>query len=64
MKKVSVQLEFDKETTGTIRYKEVVPKGEEPVVVTVYIRKGPLKKHLGSPQSITLVLENPAGEDA
>lgn len=58
MKKVSIQLERDKETTGTWRYKEVVPKGEEAVVVTMYIRKGPLKKHLGAPQVITVTVEN------
>lgn len=63
MKKVSIQLERDKETTGTWRYKEEVPKGEEAVVVTMYIRKGPLKKLLDNPQAITVTIENPAAED-
>lgn len=58
MRKVSIQLEQDKETSGTWRYKEVVPKGEEPVVVTMYIRKGPLKRLLGNAKAVTVTIEN------
>ena len=35
----TLQFEFDKETPGTFRFKEIVPEDEEVSVPTIYIRK-------------------------
>lgn len=37
-----VLLKFEKETKGTVRYKEVELEGKEMVIGTLYIKKGAL----------------------
>lgn len=38
---MSIRFEFEKETKGAIRYKEI---GEDPVIGTLYIRKAHLEE--------------------
>lgn len=66
VKRASIQLEYDKETAGTWRYKEIVPRGEVPVVVTMYFRKEGFQKRFGGsasqpPQALTVTVENLQG---
>ena len=35
----TINLQFDKETLNTFRYKEIVPPNEKPVIVTLYVKK-------------------------
>jgi len=39
----TIEFEFEKETKGAIRFKEIVPEDEDRVVGTLYIRKDALK---------------------
>ena len=49
-----IEFEFEKETKGAIRFKEIVPEGEDRVVGTLYVRKS----FLGSlkPEKMTITL--------
>jgi hypothetical protein len=39
---INVDFRLDKETPGTIRFKEVPPEGGTPVIGTLYIKKSAL----------------------
>jgi hypothetical protein len=58
VKKVSIQLERDKETPGTWRY-----RGENGAIsVTAYMQKGQLRG-IPAPGTLTVTVEDPAAED-
>lgn len=60
--KLVVKLAFEKETTGAVRYKEVVKLGQQPVVVTQYVRKTAFAGG-DVPEEITMTIEwNAEGE--
>lgn len=62
--KLVVKLAFEKETTGAIRYKEVVRLGQPPVVVTQYVRKTAFAGG-DIPENITMTIEwDTEGEQA
>lgn len=46
--------EFEKETPGTYRYKEIVPDDEESLIATVYIKKIAFEN--GKPEKLQLLL--------
>ncbi len=51
----TIQFAFEKETKGTVRYKEEVPENESFVVGTLYIRKDALGDE--RPQKIEVIIK-------
>jgi len=51
-----IEFEFEKETKGAIRFKEIVPEGEDRVIGTLYIRKDALKGE--RPKKVIINLKN------
>jgi len=53
MSKVRVNLEFEKETKNSVRYKEISEEGKAPIVGTIYLQKW----FAGSAKKIELTVE-------
>ena len=52
-----IKLEFEKETKGTLRFKEIAEENENPIVGTIYIRKEFLKEKRPKQIEIALRIE-------
>jgi len=48
MEPQSIQFVFEKETTGTYRFKELVPEGQPPKVGVLYVKKYAFKSRPAS----------------
>lgn len=55
--KITVQFEAEKETPGTVRFAEVHPEDEEPVIGSLYVKKAALAKLLGNAKALTVTVE-------
>lgn len=55
-KTLTVRLEVEKETPGTIRYTEIVPIGDDPVMRTLYLVKWAAHA-LGGPERVKITIE-------
>jgi hypothetical protein len=53
---LTVKMTVDKETPGTLRFKEDTAPGETAVIGTLYVPKASLKK-IGVPQKILVTVE-------
>ena len=53
---VTVEFEFEKDTPGTVRFKEVVPDDDVARVRTFYLQKFCATKELGNPKQIRLTI--------
>lgn len=53
---IVVQFAAEKKTTRTVRYREYVPFGAEPLVGSIYIQKTTLEK-MGFPERIRITIE-------
>jgi hypothetical protein len=54
---VTVEFEFEKDTPGTVRFKEVVPEDDVARVRTFYLQKFCATKELSNPKKLRLTIE-------
>lgn len=52
-----VELEFEKETPGALRFKEIKPEGQPGIFNTIYIRKSAFTGNPTAPSKIRVTLE-------
>lgn len=55
MDPITIDFEVEKETPGTIKFKEVTPRGEAPISGSFYVKKY-VAERLGNPQRLTLTV--------
>lgn len=53
----TISFEFEKDTKGTFRYKEIIPEGGKLVVGTLYIRKDAFEDLTSRPDRLSVTIK-------